>query len=107
MPLKIGLKHHGPPEAEQYTSRLLAEIKDPQAEGQPLIIIEPNIESPSHVYVIWDEWAALSQSERSEIIADVIYKLYGDGVKVKNPANLTVAMGLTSAEAKRMGIESR
>jgi hypothetical protein len=50
--------------------------------------------------VIWDEWAPLSQQDRSEIIMDAYVRAKGQGDAVR----ISVAMGLTAAEAARMGI---
>jgi hypothetical protein len=51
-----------------------------------------------HVVVTWDEWADLDAQARSEMIVDAFQA-------VKDPqaaADLTLAMGLTSAEARRL-----
>lgn len=77
----------------------------PKKTGQPLIIIEGGKDEPTHVYVIWDKWGDLTQTERSEVIMDVVDNLAGkDRLPPDSP--ITVAMGLTGAEAKRMGIEA-
>ena len=56
-----------------------------------------------HLYVVWGEWAGMGQRERSKIIMNA-YQL----ARPEHPENVTavtVAMGLTPEEAKRMGIE--
>ncbi len=55
--------------------------------------------------VIWDKWGELTQTERSEIIMDVVDNLAGDD-RLPADSPVTVAMGLTREEAKRMGIRS-
>jgi hypothetical protein len=84
---------------------LMAEWQSPKPSGQPLIVIEGEDPEPSHIYVIWDAWANLSQTERSEIIMDVIDNLSGEH-RLTNQSAITVAMGLTSQEAERMGLEA-
>jgi hypothetical protein len=77
--------------------QLVEEWRFPQAAGQPDIILDENGAGGTiHVFVIWDEWDGLSQIERSEIVMDAFEQIKGanDAVRV------TVAMGLTSAEAK-------
>lgn len=53
-----------------------------------------------HVYVIWDEWRDLDQQQRSELITDAFIAVRGQAAIL----DLTVAMGLTPEEAKRMGL---
>ena len=50
--------------------------------------------------MIWDDWSDLDQVERSEIIMDAFEDRYGKD----RACNVTVALGLTPAEAERMGI---
>lgn len=74
------------------------------ANAQPVILEDrPRSGQPLHVYVIWDEWADLRQVERSEIIMQAMEAVRGPDAA----ADVTVAMGLTSAEAERMGIQYR
>jgi hypothetical protein len=104
MPVKRRLQRTRPESAGELTRRLHDEWTKPKRRGQPLIIIEGNKAQPIHIYVIWDQWGDLSQTERSEIIMDVVDHLSG---KHRFPADspITVAMGLTPKEAKRMGIK--
>ncbi len=85
-----------PPRAGELEERLVQElttpIQDPSA--QPIVIAEPRL------FVIWDEWAPLSQQDRSEIIMDAYVRAKGQADAVR----ISVAMGLTAAEAARMGI---
>lgn len=104
MPVKRRLQRTLPDSAGELTRLLHNEWTKPKRSGQPLIVIEGNKNQPIHIYVIWDRWGDLSQTERSEMIMDVIDHLSG---KDRLPANspVTVAMGLTTEEAKRMGIK--
>ena len=73
---------------------------DPAA-AQPVIIEESaGTSQPVHVYVIWDDWPPLGSIERSEVIMDAYEQVHGRG----QTANVTVALGLTPAEADRLGI---
>ena len=76
----------------------------PKKRGQPLIISEGTKNEPVHLYVIWDKWGELSQTERLEIIMDVMDNLTGKD-RLPDDSPVTVAMGLTTEEAKRMGIK--
>jgi hypothetical protein len=92
-----------PPRAGELEERLVQElttpIQDPSA--QPIVIAEPPGDGPiTRLFVIWDEWAPLSQQDRSEIIMDAYVRAKGQGDAVR----ISVAMGLTAAEAARMGI---
>jgi hypothetical protein len=51
-----------------------------------------------HVTVTWDEWADLDAQTRSELIVDAFQAVKGEAAIVE----LTLAMGLTSAEAARL-----
>jgi hypothetical protein len=78
---------------------MTAPSQDPKA--QPIIVGEPPEPAPiTRLFVIWDEWAALSQQDRSEIIMDAYVRAKGQAEAVR----ISVAMGLTAAEAARMGI---
>jgi len=61
----------------------------------PLAVLEGD-----RVFVIWDEWSAMPQQERSEIIMDAHEEVNG----LDKAAQTTVAMGLTVEEAERMNI---
>lgn len=74
-----------------------------RAEGKtdrPLIYHEGGGDRPLRVYVVWDDWQTMNQIERSEVIVDAYEKAFG----TDEALNVTLAMGLTSDEARRMGI---
>ncbi len=63
-----------------------------------------NIERPgtsTHLLVVWDEWRDLSQQDRSYLIL----RAYEAAEGADAAAEVSVAMGLTSAEAERLGFE--
>ncbi len=104
MPIKHRLQRTLPPSATELTRMLIGEWQNPKSEGQPLIVIEGGKDQPTHIYVIWDEWRDLNQTQRSEVIMDVVEHLAGDA-RIRDRSLVTVAMGLTAQEAKRMGIQ--
>ena len=52
-----------------------------------------------HVFVTWDEWADLDAQTRSEMIVEALQEVKGEAAVLE----LTIAMGLTRAEAARLG----
>jgi hypothetical protein len=91
------------PVYEMFGQRLIEEIRSPQpGTAEPIIILESQGQQvPTHLYVIWGEWGQLTQLERSEIVLEA----YREAKGVASAANLRVALGLTSEEAERMGID--
>lgn len=104
MPVKRRLERTLPAGATELTRLLRNEWTKPKKTGQPLIVIEGNKNEPLHIYVIWDKWGELNQTERSEIIMDVVDNLTGKH-RLSADSPVTVAMGLTTEEARRMGIK--
>ena len=51
-----------------------------------------------HVTVTWDEWSDLDAQTRSELIVDALQEVKGQAAIV----DLSLAMGLTRAEAARL-----
>ena len=105
MPIKNRLQRALPSSATELTRLLMHEWTKPKKAGQPLIVLEGAKGQPQHVYVIWDQWQGLDQRQRSEIIMDVVEHLSGRHA-LRDLSLVTVAMGLTTEEAKRMGIDA-
>ncbi len=103
MPIKRRLVRTRPENSAELIGLLHKEWTSPKKTGQPTIVIEGQAQEPLHIYVIWDKWGELTQAERSEIIMDVVDNLAGKD-RLPGDSPVTVAMGLTTAEAKRMGI---
>ena len=82
-------------------AELTAELTRPQASGEPDIVIERPNPSTTHLYVIWSKWDDLEQMVRSRIILDSFAEARGDVEANK----VTVAMGLTPAEAAKLGVK--
>ena len=82
------------------------ELRLEQAEGSPdapLIIEEDAPYSDRiHVTVIWDRWAQIGPEERSRIIVEAYEQVRGPGTFL----TLTSALGVTHADAKKLGVEN-
>ncbi len=67
-------------------------------------IIEEQIRRSNriHVTVIWDRWANVGPEERSRIILEAYGNVRGPNAFL----TLTSALGLTHAEAKKLGVEN-
>ena len=101
MPVRRGLSKIRSLAAPDLEDRLVRELEHPSDEGQPLVVEEPPEPFPvSRLVVIWDDWAELGQQDRSEIILRAYERVHGQEATLR----ITVAMGLTSPEAQRMGI---
>jgi hypothetical protein len=90
--------------AEHLLERLLQEWRAQQAgRGEPLIIEESprDGDRPNHLYVVWSEWGDLTPIERSRLILQAYEKYRGRDLA----ASVTLSMGLTPDEARRINIE--
>jgi hypothetical protein len=82
--------------------QLVQEWKSPQETGEPDIVVEEGAMG-TRVFVVWDAWEGIGQSERSEIITRAFELVNG-----KDQAELlTVALGLTHDESARLGLPSQ
>jgi hypothetical protein len=101
MPVRRGLPRTQPANGPDLEARLAHEFETPTEQGQPLVFEEPPEPAPvNQIYVVWDDWASLSQQQRSEIILRAYERAKGEQPALK----ITVAMGLTATEAENMGI---
>ena len=71
MPIRTRLHRTLPPNAAELTRMLFNEWTQPSEAGQPVIVVEGQKPDPIHIYIIWDEWRGMNQTDRSEIIMDV------------------------------------
>ena len=107
--MPIGRLIKNAPEKQELYNRLVEEWSPLNASTaeQPILIEDKGREnrfglnSSTHLYVIWDEWEPLSQNERSEVIMEA----YEQTHELPDVVRVTLAMGLTVNEARRMGIE--
>jgi hypothetical protein len=97
------ITQHTNQRATQLEDRLAQEWESPEGDAAEPIIIEESERQrvPDHLYVIWSEWADLSQYERSKIVLNAYERVRGRSLAL----NVSLAMGLTVEEADRMGIE--
>lgn len=101
MPVRDTLRTRGVAAEATLRAELVDELTNPKSSGEPDIVIERPNPSTSHVFVIWSRWRKLEQTVRSRIILDAYREAVGDEEALK----VTVAMGLTPSEAKRLGVE--
>jgi len=90
------------PEYQDLKRRLIAEWRGESVEGDgPSILEETNAKGRVvHVIVTWDAWAAFDGLVRSEMIVDAFQAVRGEPAVV----DLSLAMGLTRAEAARQRV---
>ena len=80
--------------------RLMRPDGDPAA---PLIIEEKmRLSDRIHVTVIWDLWGEVAPEDRSRIILDAYERVRGASAIL----TLSAALGLTHANAKKVGVEN-
>jgi hypothetical protein len=88
---------------EALTENLVREWRDPHDQGEPVIIKEEGPHGqPLRIYVVWSQWANLTQRERSGIVMRAAEEVGGAELAYR----ITLAMGLTTTEAARLGIET-
>jgi hypothetical protein len=104
MPVKQITRKSSFQEQQELLDKLVAEWHSSNsAAEQPLILEERDTpDKYIHVYVIWDEWAHLDQLQRGELVMEAFERRYGHA----EANRVTVTMGLTSAEAHRLGIHA-
>lgn len=101
MPVRDTLKRQAVPSEEELRSELKAELVVPKESGEPEIVIERPNNATTHLFVIWSKWGDLEQTVRSRIVIDAFAEVRGEDEADK----VTVAMGLTPAEAARLGVK--
>jgi len=83
---------------------LVQELQNPQepgTSGAPDIREESQRHSSRvHVYVIWDRWADVRETDRGAIILDAFEQAFDQ----QRAMQIAVAMGVTHAEAQNLGI---
>ena len=89
-----------------FVADIAQELRLEQAEGAedaPVIIEEESRYSGrTHVTVIWDRWSQVAPEERSRMILEAYEQVRGPGTFL----TLTSALGLTHADAKKLGVEN-
>jgi hypothetical protein len=82
---------------------LASELTNPNSGNtEPVILLERDKQKrPLHVYVIWKQWRDVDRAERGEIIMDAAERHFSQD----DVLNISIAMGLTPDEAKRLGLK--
>jgi hypothetical protein len=99
------IKKQQPPETPHYrklVATLVKELRSNKPTGPktaPQIIEEEDRHNFLHVNVIWDAWNDVAPEDRGRIIMDAYEQERHDDVQ-----RITVALGLTHAESKRLGV---
>lgn len=94
-----------PPVSKAYARlvrALTAELRRGATTGSPSapeIIEEEQRGNNLHVTVLWDAWASVPHEDRGRAIMDAYQQIRPDDL-----LRISVAMGLTHAEAERLGV---
>lgn len=100
MSVRETLTHRALPEEAELRRLLEAELRNPTDHSEPVIVVERPHPTTTHLFVIWSRFDGLEQVVRSRVILDAFGEVRGE----HEALNVTVSMGLTPAEAGRMGI---
>jgi hypothetical protein len=106
MPIRtqsMSARRAGDARFSELKGRLAAEWRNPgdPGPGAPDILRETDTKGRVvHIYVTWDDWEDLDPQVRSEMIVDVFQEIEGESAVI----DLTLAMGLTGQEARRLGL---
>jgi hypothetical protein len=100
MPVRETLNRTAVPDEAELRRQIEAELRQPTDNPEPVIIVERPHPTTTHLFVIWSRFEGLEQIVRSRIILDAFSDVRGE----REALNVTVSMGLTPAEAGRMGI---
>ncbi len=107
MPVKqiqLGAIRENDNKAQELRRRLADEWSGKNDTPEPRPDIREEVDRSGHIvhlYVIWNEWGNLDQQRRSELIMDAFVEVRG----MEAALDISVTMGLTTEEARRMGIE--
>jgi hypothetical protein len=98
---RLGPKDH--PDHDRFVAELVRHIRnEPGLPAFPKIVEEDvRLSNNLRVYVSWDDWGSVPETERSEIILEAYKQARG----VPEMLRISVAMGLTPLEARQLGID--
>jgi len=100
------IKPDPPRQYPDLAATLAEELRLQQPDGPPdaPLIIEEQMRFTDriHVTVIWDLWAKIAFEDRSRIILDAYERVRGASAIL----TLSAALGLTHADAKKLGVEN-
>lgn len=100
MAVRESLPRGSLPEEAELRRQIEAELRSPTDNPEPLIVVERPHPSTIHLFVIWSRFQCLEQVVRSRVVFDAFVAVRGE----QEAQNVTVSMGLTPEEARRMGI---
>lgn len=86
---------------EKLVKKLSEELTKPREVLQPLVLEQEVSSTKSrHVHVIWDEWDAIPDEERSDVIVAAYVQAEGEPFAEQ----VTIALGVTPPEALALGL---
>ena len=88
--------------AEELRKKNPVDVTDESSDAPYIIEEQIRRSNRIHVTVIWDRWAEVGPEERSRIILEAYGNVHGPNAFL----NLTSALGLTHADAKKLGVEN-
>jgi hypothetical protein len=89
---------------DELIDRIVAAMRAPVlVKGEPEIYLGPEHSRipGKHLYVVWNGWGDLEFERRAEVVFEA-YKQFAPA----DVQNVTLVMGITPAEWRRMGLES-
>ena len=89
------------PKHDRFVKKLAQELRSPGTQPQRSLVLEEEVPATGsrHVHVVWDQWKKLSDEERT----DVIIEAYSQAEGPPYAEQITIASGLTPAEALTLG----
>jgi hypothetical protein len=97
----------GPNKHELLVDALKRELQRNRKSGprSAPIVVEEEVRGSRnlHVTVIWDRWEGIAPEDRGQVILDA----YSEGRGADEMLRVSVALGLTHEEAKRLGVSVR
>jgi hypothetical protein len=103
MPVIKRKLHAEHPKHAELVAELVRHLQGgPGLPEMPRIIEEDDaLSKTTRVYVLWDEWGSVTERERSEIILEAYQQAFDQQTMLR----ITVAMGVTPAEAASLGLK--
>lgn len=94
---------HSHPDLVSVLAKVIRRNQPTGPSEEPKVIEEPlRMNGHKHVTVVWDRWQGLPAEDRSVIILDA----YRCGRGEPETRTISIALGLTNAEAERLGISA-
>jgi len=101
MPRHIVRPTDGSANRGELLAGLISELREPKAIGQPIVLEDHTPETNSvRVQVVWDRWDECPRDARSGIVLEAYENICGREFR----RQITLALGVTVAEATAMGL---